>query len=699
MPTIDEHQQLLEKLWRSEEREAFLRRTLADILAFSSHLTKTTDLTALYRDSNLLARNILKLDCSTLMLLSEDGNSLIIHDTLGFPASMIGTFALMEGQGLSTHVVKEKKAALVEDFHREQRFEVPPVIFREGIVSAICVPMLLGEQVFGVMIGHTRSRRTFTPDEVDLYQSLANQAAVAIKNVMYLESLRESESRFRTLIDHAADAIFLADQTGRLVDVNEQACLSLGYSRDELLALHVFDVDPLAVANDHQEHLWAGMLHNQPLTVHSQHRRKDGTLFPVEIRIALITLHGDGFIMGFARDISEREQAEEERLKLQDELSQAQKLESLGRLAGGVAHDFNNMLSVILGYADMLMDDVGMSPGSLEKIAEITEAAKRSADLTRQLLGFARKQTVTPKVLDLNETVAGMLKMLRRLIRENIVLDWQPGPVLWSLKIDPAQVDQILANLCVNAADAINGVGRISIETENVEIDQVYCEQNSEFIPGKYVKLVVSDNGCGMSPEVQELIFEPFYTTKGVGQGTGLGLATVYGIVRQNAGFIKVYSEPETGTTFSIYLPRNAEKDDEGEEEEVAAPAAAGESRSETILLVEDEAAVLELTQRLLEKCGHKVLAAATPGEAIRLVQEYVGEIKLLLTDVIMPEMNGRDLAQRVRDLQPELKVLYMSGYTANIITHHGILEEDIHFLSKPFSFKELSAKLQEVLH
>jgi two-component system, cell cycle sensor histidine kinase and response regulator CckA len=695
MITTSEHQRLLEKIRHLEEREAFHRRTLADILAFSTRLTKTTDLSSLYRQSNRLALNILNLDYSTLMLLNEDGNSLVIRDAIGFPAAMIGTFALVEGQGLSTYVVKEKQAAIVEDFHTEKRFEVPPVIFREGIISAVSVPMLLGEQVFGVMIGHTRSRRRFSAEEIDLYQSLANQAAVAIKNVIHFESLLDSEKRFRTLIDFAADAIYLADTNGRLVDVNEQACLSLGYGRDELLAMTVGDIDPDAREKDDMGNLWQVLTPGQPVTITNRHRRKNGTVFPVEIRVVRIPLHGDNYILGFARDVSERQRAAMEQQKLQEQLAQAQKMESVGRLAGGVAHDFNNMLSVILGYAEILMADSRLDNAIRVKVGEIRSAAQRSVDLTRQLLGFARRQTVTPKILSLNDTVSSMHSMLRRLIGENIELSWVPGVDLWPLNIDPAQVDQILANLCVNASDAIGGVGRILIETKNVVIEQDYCDQHTGYLPGEYVKLMVSDNGCGIESESLSLIFEPFFTTKSQGKGTGLGLATVYGIVRQNNGFINVYSEPGTGTTFTVYLPPYAGK---GGRLALAPDPVEICKGFETILLVEDEPAVLDLTRRLLEKLGYRVLPAVSPSEAIRLAEEHGEEISLLMTDVIMPEMNGRELSRRLLSLNPKIGRLFMSGYTANIIAHHGVLEGGINFIQKPFTLGDLAAKLQEVL-
>jgi nitrogen-specific signal transduction histidine kinase/CheY-like chemotaxis protein len=398
---------------------------------------------------------------------------------------------------------------------------------------------------------------------------------------------------------------------------------------------------------------------------------------------------------GVARDITERKQMEEEREKLQNQLTQAQKMETVGRLAGGVAHDFNNMLNVILGYSAMLQSEIEHDKPYVAYINEIQNAAKRSADLTRQLLAFARKQTVAPKVLDINDTIAGMLKMIQRLIGEDIELAWKPGKDPWPVKVDPSQIDQILANLCVNARDAIAGVGKVIIETDNAAFDEAYCSIHTGFLPGEYVLFAVSDNGRGMDAETLSHIFEPFFTTKETGKGTGLGLATVYGVVKQNNGFVNVYSEPGFGTTFKIYLPRHADRALQKTEELRPKTSARG---SETILLVEDEQAILKMTTKLLEKMGYSVISASTPGEAIRLAKEHPGRIDLLMTDVVMPEMNGRDLARNLLSIYPDIKRLFMSGYTANVIAHHGVLDEGVHFIQKPFSMDDLAVKLREAL-
>ena len=337
------------------------------------------------------------------------------------------------------------------------------------------------------------------------------------------------------------------------------------------------------------------------------------------------------------------------------------------------------------------------SPGSpvFESLEEIQKAARRSADLTQQLLTFARRQTIAPKVVDLNETVEALLKMLRRLIGEDIHLAWLPAPGLGSVKVAPSQIDQILANLCVNARDAIGGVGKITIETDSTAFDDAYCADHVGAVPGEYVRLAVSDEGCGMDKETLAHIFEPFFTTKGVGEGTGLGLAMVYGIVAQNHGFIQVRSEPGKGATFSIYLPQHAgQAAATGTEDAAKLP----KSRGETVLLVEEELALLGIARRVLERLGYTVLSASTPSEAIRLAEAHPKEIHLLMTNVLMPEMNGRDLAKRLVSDCPALKCLFMSGYPADAIAHHGVLDEGMHFIPKPFSVEDLAAKVREVL-
>jgi len=395
------------------------------------------------------------------------------------------------------------------------------------------------------------------------------------------------------------------------------------------------------------------------------------------------------------QELIERARGEAEREKLQTKLTQSQKLESIGRLASGVAHDFNNMLQVILGYVDMALERIEPAEPLHADLAEIKSAAQRSSDLTRQLLAFARKQSIATEALDLNVTLKGMLKMLQRLIGEDVDLAWRPAAELWPVKMDPTQIDQILTNLCINARHAIAGVGKVTIETGNAVLDEAYCAAYQGSTPGDYVLLAVSDNGCGMGKDVMEHLFEPFFTTKDISNGTGLGLATVYGIVRQNNGCINVYSEPGKGTTFKIYLPRQTGQAALPRKADPAQPVKHGH---ETILLVEDEPVILHMIQTILERVGYRVLTAGAPSDAVRLAENPAEKIHLLMTDLVMPEMNGMDLATRLLSFAPELKCLFMSGYTANVITRHGMPNVGVNFLQKPFSGKALTDKVRELL-
>ncbi len=509
-------------------------------------------------------------------------------------------------------------------------------------------------------------------------------------------ALRESEWRWRHILVETPQIGVSLDPTGRIVFANKRLLELTDYREAEVLGHDWFDLfipeEVRAVFRtvmQSRDTLGFSSFENEILTRAGERRliawsnviSKDTTGEIVDVTCLGI-------------DVTERERAEQEREKLCTQLAQSQKMESVGRLAGGVAHDFNNMLTAILGHAEMAAERLRADDPLRRDIEEISKAAQRSANLTRQLLAFARRQTVAPEVLHLNDVIDEMLKMLGRLIGEDINLVWQPAEGLPTVRIDPAQVDQMLVNLVVNARDAISGVGHITIETAAAECDEAYCAQHAGFTPGRYVMLAVSDDGCGMDAATQANVFEPFFTTKGVG-GTGLGLATVYGIVKQNRGFINVYSEPGEGTTFRIYLPQYSGAAVSRERAAAAAPTSRG---AETILLVEDEPTILALGATMLERQGYDVLAAATPGEAIRLAEEHGGELDLLITDVVMPEMNGRDLAKRLLSLYPRLKRVFMSGYTANVVAHQGVLEEGINFLQKPFSMQSLAAKAREAL-
>ncbi len=519
--------------------------------------------------------------------------------------------------------------------------------------------------------------------------------------------LQRRQIRIQTELRNQRDlmnSVFRAAPTGIgvvsnrvFLAVNDRICEMTGYTQDELIGQNARVLYP---SDDDFEYVgrekYRQISEHGTGTVETRWKRKDGRL--VDVLMSSTPINPQDLEAGVtftALDITQRKQAEKEKEQLQAQLMQSQKMESVGRLAGGVAHDFNNMLGVIMGHTELSMMEVQPTAPLYANLLEIQKAAQRSADLTRQLLAFARKQTIAPKVLNLNDTVAGMHNMLKRLIGEDVELSWMPGEALWLTKFDPTQVHQILANLLINARDAIDGVGKVTIETGNACFDTDYCTYHPGTSCGDFVMLAVSDDGSGMDHETQKHIFEPFFTTKEVGRGTGLGLATVYGIVKQNDGFIQVYSEPHKGTTFKIYLPRFEEMALE------TAPPTTDDTtrgRGETVLVVEDETAILNMGKTMLERLGYAVLTADTPAEALAAVEFHGGKIDLLITDLIMPEMNGRDLEERIKEVVPGLKSLFMSGYSANVIAHRGILEDGVQFIQKPFSIKDLSVKVRAVL-
>ena len=509
-----------------------------------------------------------------------------------------------------------------------------------------------------------------------------------------VEAVSESENRLRNALEGTNDGLWDVQFNSGKTYLSPRSCEILGYAENEI--------------NEVIE-AWSDLVHPDDLQVTQERLRAHiggrATIFEVEQRLRTKSgdwkwIHTRGKVVERDKDgaplrITGTHSDITDKKILEFQLHQAQKMESVGQLAGGVAHDFNNMLGVIIGYSELALMSLAPSQPVYASLIEIRSAAERSADLTRQLLAFARKQTIAPKVIDLNDTVTGMLKMLQRLIGERINLNWHPAPGIWMIKVDPSQVDQILANLCVNARDAITDVGRITIRTENCSYETDHCTTHLAVDPGEYVRLVVSDDGSGMDEETKAHIFEPFYTTKGVGEGTGLGLATVYGIVKQNNGFISVDSELGLGTTFTVYLPRHAGESEQARTEAVAEHLPSGR---ETILLVEDEPTILMMTAMILERQGYQVFSAGTAGEAIRLFKEQTGRIHLLMSDVVMPDMNGLDLFTELQSINPRLICLFMSGYTADVIAPHGVLEEGVNFIQKPFSLLDLARKVRAVL-
>ena len=523
------------------------------------------------------------------------------------------------------------------------------------------------------------------------------------REVQRLEQQRVLEAerlRLAAVLEATSDLVAFADHGGKLLHLNSAGRRLLGLGpQEDLRTLSLADlhapsaVEALAgqgIPAARRQGTWEG---------ETALRHRSGREIPVsEVVMALQDGGGQtGFLSTIARDISERKHAEEEKDRLQAQLAQAQKLESVGRLAGGVAHDFNNMLQVILGNVELVLAQLPPYSAFADGLIEIQNAANRSAELTRHLLAFARQQPIQPRVIDLNETVSGMFKMLHRLIGEDIHLTWVPAPGLWPVHIDPSQIDQILANLTVNARDALGEKGCVTIQAANVVVNATEPLPRPDCPPGDYVALTVLDNGKGIAPEVRAHLFEPFFTTKAFGKGTGLGLAIVFGIAKQNGGAITASSEPGQGAVFRVYLPRASAAIDPSPAV-VRSRAGAPPGAARTILLVEDQGQVLELTGRILEGAGYRVLASASPRAALDLAARPTAKIDLLITDVVMPEMNGKELRDQVAPLHPGMKCLFMSGYTAEVIADRGVLDRGLHFLQKPFDMDLLLKRVQEVL-
>jgi len=504
-----------------------------------------------------------------------------------------------------------------------------------------------------------------------------------------LDLADEQRLQLAAIVESSEDAIIGCSLAGHVTIWNRGAERLFGYSAEEVIG-EITSTNPRLHWPEELKALKLVRKGESVPPFETVRRRKDGTEVHVSVSISPIR-ERDGRIVGaslICRDVSERK-------RLERQVVQSQKMEAIGQLAGGVAHDFNNLLTIINGYSELLLNRLPAGDPMRQLLSEINRAGERAGTLTRQLLAFSRQQVLEPKVLDLNAVVSDTEKMLRRLIGEDVILTYVPSPTVQPVKVDPGQMEQILMNLAVNARDAMPQGGRITIETRSVTLDEHYVQSHPNARPGQYAMLAVSDTGCGMDDATKAHIFEPFFTTKGPGKGTGLGLATVYGIVQQSGGCIEVSSELGRGTTFKIYLPQ------------VQEPVSAGKSLcsirmmphgNETVLLVEDEDAVRSLARHVLRSCGYTVLEADDGQRAVQLVEDHRGPIDLVVCDVVMPYLGGRQLVERLSALRPALKVLFVSGYTDDAVVRHGVLASDYAFLQKPFTPTTLAQKVREVL-
>ena len=525
----------------------------------------------------------------------------------------------------------------------------------------------------------------------DFPQGTSGQGAAQVRTDA-VSIFQRSGQLVTALLESASQAIISIDRTGRIVLANHRSEEIFGYTREELVGARIELLLPEAKRATHRrdrdDYFARPRARPMGIGMDLSGRRKDGTEVPVEVSLSYVEIDEGVFAIAFVSDISQRKQLEEQ-------LLHAQKMEAVGRLAGGVAHDFNNMLTVISGYNRMILDELSTMDPLRGYAEEILKAADRAGALTNQLLAFSRRQILQPRVINVNALVTQTQKMLQRVIGEDVELILHLGAPVGNIKADPGHVEQAIVNLAVNARDAMPLGGTLTIETSDVVLDENYVRTHMGVKPGEFTMIAVSDTGHGMDAETRRRIFEPFFTTKEKGKGTGLGLATVYGMVKQTGGDIWVYSEPGQGTTFKLYFPRVREAVSDSAEGEAAA---ARRSGGETILVLEDEKAVRELTVRILQQLGYTILTASSGDEALEISRSHEGAIDVLLTDVVMPNMSGRQLADRLQESRPDAKVLYLSGYTENTVVHHGVLDAGVDFLPKPFSRENLARKLREVL-
>jgi PAS domain S-box-containing protein len=596
------------------------------------------------------------------------------------------------GKGLTEFVIRTGQPLLATpEVYRDMERRGEVELIGAPSVDWVGVPLKLGDTTIGVLVVQTYAEGVrYGERERDILQFVSTQVARAIERARADEQLRRSETRYRLLFESNPEAMFVYDPgTLRFLAVNDAAVARYGWAREEFLRMTLRDIRPSSEAPKLEAALATEDRGGGAATVSdTKHRKKDGSFIDVEVLSDWIEFEGRRARLVLAKDVTER-------LRLEEQLRQSQKMEAIGQLAGGIAHDFNNLLTAILGFCGLLERQVGANTQMRGDVAEIRHAAGRAAELTRKLLAFGRRQMLAPQVLDLNGLVADLDRMLRRVIGEDIKLVAQLDPELAPVKADLGQLEQVILNLVVNGRDAMPQGGRVTIQTANADLDETYTDTHAPVVPGRYVLLAVSDTGTGMHPDAKAHLFEPFFTTKEVGKGTGLGLATVYGIVKQSGGYVWVYSETGSGTTVKIYLPRC----DEPAQPAPRPPVLQGlPTGSETVLVVEDAEAIRSLARKVLTAQGYTVLEAGDGAEALQVAQRHAGPLHLVLTDVVMPGMGGRELAQRLAPLRPELKLVYMSGYTGDAVVHRGLLEDGLPFLAKPFTPEDLALKVRTAL-
>jgi PAS domain S-box-containing protein len=600
------------------------------------------------------------------------------------------------GRGPTGTAIRSGTTCYNQDFSLGQSPVWRERVLQHGYRSGIALP-LKDERAgtFGALTIYSGEPNAFTAEEIRILEELAHDLAFGITTIRTRAERQRAEqevSLLRFALDNVREAAFLVGEDARFRYVNEEACRLLGYTREELMGMGVLDIVPEEQWSQH----WSDLKAQRSLSFERQLRTKDGREIPAEVSANYFEYGGHAYNLARARDISERRQAEQEEAKLRQHLHQAQKMEAIGQLAGGVAHDFNNILGIINGYSEILLSERDLKESQRASLGEILAAGQRAASLTRQLLAFSRKLVLQPKVLNLSSVIEGFEKMLRRLIGDEIEIRTVLAPNLIPVSADPNQIEQVLLNFCINARDAMPEGGRITIETANLELDDAMAAQQFSLTPGRYVTVSVSDTGIGMDHETQSHIFEPFFTTKGPEHGTGLGLATVYGIIQQSGGHVMVDSVPGQGATFRVYLPAVNQETKEREQSSRPQELLRG---SETILLVEDAAPLRTLYQKILEDRGYTVLEAGDGERAIQVAEQYQGNLALLLTDVSLPKMKGPALASILLQQRPSMKVMFMSGHSDEIVSSPDhLLPAGAGFIQKPFAVEDLFRRMREML-
>jgi len=683
------------RLYEESER----RRRESEVFAgVAQAITSSLDIDTVLRRITDSAKELVRSDLAMIGFREGETEAVTVRHRVGSRYTSDRTFRIEPGKGFGGQALLSGRALRTDDYTNDPNFakDYLSAVVKDESVSAMVVPIKSEERVVGLLYVANRSRRPFSDHDEATLLRLADEAGVAIRNAQLFASERESERRYRTLVESSIQGIHIQRDWVTLF-VNPAFARMLGYgTAGELVGLDarrwIEPRDMSRLENDR-----AARLRGEPVS--SQYElqaiRRDGSLIWVDIQVAEILWEGEPAVQSTVLDISERKRAEQALRQSEAQLRQIQKMEAVGQLAGGVAHDFNNLLTVITGRTELLLLRLAADDPHRRDVELVRKTADRAASLTQQLLAFSRKQMLQPRVLDLNGVVAGMAQMLKPLIGETIELVTLLDPTLGRVKADPAQIEQIVLNLAVNARDAMPQGGRLTIETTNVQLDSAFVETHPGASAGPHAMLSVRDTGIGMSSEVQAHLFEPFFTTKGVGKGTGLGLATVYGIVKQHGGYIRIESAAGAGTTVRIYLARVAAVPDAAAAPTADAPAVVG---SGTVLVVEDESELRDLATEVLGLAGYSVLSAGSPSEALEIARRHAGPIHLLLTDVVMPAMSGHDLADRLVQSRPGLKILYMSGYTDDAIVHHGVLDPGTVLLQKPFTPDRLTRMVGDFL-